>query len=87
MFKYLSFPKNLDRAINFNSVTLKNTQTEPRKCIIFFQQNKLYLELADKYKNNFINYILLFCSTLRKITVGEFVNQLIKNLLNWLHFQ
>ena len=24
------FPKNLDRTITFNSVTLKNTQTEPQ---------------------------------------------------------
>ena len=29
------FPKNLDRTITFNSVTLKNTQTEPQKYIIF----------------------------------------------------
>ena len=30
-------PKNLDRTITFNSVTLKNTQTEPIKYIIFFK--------------------------------------------------
>ena len=30
------FPKkNLDRTITFNSLTLKNTQTEPQKYIIF----------------------------------------------------
>ena len=29
------FPKYLDRTITFNSVTLKNTQTEPQKYIIF----------------------------------------------------
>ena len=29
------FPKNLDRTITFNSVTLKTTQTEPQKCIFF----------------------------------------------------
>ena len=29
------FPKNLDSTITFNSVTLKNTQTEPQKYIIF----------------------------------------------------
>ena len=29
------FPKNLDRTITFNSVTLKNTQTEPQKYTIF----------------------------------------------------
>ena len=35
--------------ITFNSVTLKNTQREPQKYIIF-QQNKSYLESADKIK-------------------------------------
>ena len=34
------FPKNLDRTITFNSVTLKTTQTETQKYIIFFQLNK-----------------------------------------------
>ena len=29
---------NLDRTITFNSVTLKNTQTEPQKYIIFFNE-------------------------------------------------
>ena len=29
------FPKNLDRTLTFNSVTLNNTQTEPKKYIIF----------------------------------------------------
>ena len=31
-FNYIfhHFPKNLDRTITFNSVTLKNTQTEPQ---------------------------------------------------------
>ena len=33
---YHHFPKNLDRTITFISVTLKNTQTEPQKYIIFF---------------------------------------------------
>ena len=32
------FPKNLDRTITFNSVILKNAQTEPKKNIIFFNQ-------------------------------------------------
>ena len=32
------FPKNQDRTITFNSVTLKNTQTLPQKCIIFFNE-------------------------------------------------
>ena len=30
-----NFPKNLDRTITFNSVTLKNTQTKPQKYISF----------------------------------------------------
>ena len=34
------FPKNQDRIITLNSVTLKNTQTEPQKYILFFQPNK-----------------------------------------------
>ena len=29
------FPKNLDRTLTFNCVTLKNTQTVPQKYIIF----------------------------------------------------
>ena len=32
------FPKNLDRTITFNSATLKNTQTEPQKYIIIFNE-------------------------------------------------
>ena len=28
----------MDRAITFDSVTLKNTQTEPQKYIIFFNE-------------------------------------------------
>ena len=36
--------------ITFNSVTLKNAQTEPQKNIIFFQPNNSYLESADKIK-------------------------------------
>ena len=34
------FPKHLDRTITFNSVILKNAQTDPQKSIIFFQPNK-----------------------------------------------
>ena len=30
------FPKNLHRTVTLNSVTLKNTQTEPQKYIILF---------------------------------------------------
>ena len=40
LYIFHHFPKSLDRTITFNSVTLKNTQTEPQKYIIFFQLNK-----------------------------------------------
>ena len=76
LYIFRHFPKNLDRTITFNSVTLKKTQTEPQKYIIFFQLNKKYLESADKIKKIFFEIILV--STFRKITVGGFVNQLIK---------
>ena len=33
-----NFLKNLVRTITFNSVTLKNTQTEPQKNIFFFKE-------------------------------------------------
>ena len=36
LYIFHHFPKNLDRTITFKSVTLKNTQTEPQKYIIFF---------------------------------------------------
>ena len=36
LYIFHNFPKNLDRTITFNSVTLKNAQTEPH----FFQPNK-----------------------------------------------
>ena len=39
LYIFHHFPKNLDRTITFNSVTLKNTQTEPLK-YFFFQGNK-----------------------------------------------
>ena len=35
LYIFHHFPKNLDRTITFNSVTLKNTQTEPQQNIIF----------------------------------------------------
>ena len=35
---FYNFPKNLDRTIIFNSVTLKYTQTEPQKYINFFNE-------------------------------------------------
>ena len=40
LYMFHHFPKNLDRTITFNSVSLKNTQTEPQKYTIFFQQNE-----------------------------------------------
>ena len=36
------FPKNLDRTITFNSVTLKITQTEPHKYIIFLTKQIIF---------------------------------------------
>ena len=36
LYIFPHFSRNLDRTITFNSVTLKNTQTEPQKYNIFF---------------------------------------------------
>ena len=44
LYRFHHFPKNLDRTITFNSVTLKNTKKEPQKYINFFQLNKWYSE-------------------------------------------
>ena len=38
LYIFHNFPKNLDRTITFNSATLKNTQIEPQKFIIFFNE-------------------------------------------------
>ena len=43
----------MDRTITFNSVTLKNTQTEPQKQIIFSKR--------IKYKKNLEIKLDLFC--------------------------
>ena len=40
LYIFHHFAKSLDRTITFNSVTLKNKQTEPQKYIFFFQLNK-----------------------------------------------
>ena len=40
------FPKNLDRTITFKSVTLKNTQTEPKKYIIFFSTKRIIFRVG-----------------------------------------
>ena len=37
-----NFPKNLHRTITFNSVTLKNKQTEPLKYIIFSMKQMIF---------------------------------------------
>ena len=63
--------------ISFNSVTLKNTQTEPQKYFFFNKTNNIK-SWRIKYKNTF-RIKFYFYSTLQKITVGGFVNQLIKN--------
>ena len=67
-FKYFIIFLNIypDRTITFNGVILINTQTESQKYIIFFE---------IKYINSF--RIIFFLSSLWKITVGGFVNQLI----------
>ena len=62
----------------FNSVTLKNTQTEPQKYVIFFQQKNIWSRWI-KYKKK----VLDFVSTLRKIIVRGFVNQELKKLLSY----
>ena len=72
MFHY--FPKNLDRIITFNSVTLKNRQTEPQKYIIFSTKQIIFRVGGEKKILEFF-----FSSSFWKITVGGFVNQLIKN--------
>ena len=66
-----NFPKNLDRAITFNSATLKNTQTDPKKKIFFNETNNIWSWRIKK-----MNVFVFF--SFRKITVGGFVNQLIK---------
>ena len=58
----------MDRTITFNSVTLKITQRELQKYIIFAKK-----QLRFRY-----NKTLELFSTFRKVTVGGFVNQLIK---------
>ena len=57
-FWKFNFHKNLHRTITFNSVSLKNTQTEHQKCIIF-KRNKKYLESSDKIKKIFLDFFLL----------------------------
>ena len=42
LYIFHHFPKNLDRTITFNSVTLKNTQTEPQKYIIFLTKQIIF---------------------------------------------
>ena len=38
LYIFHNFPKTLDRSITFNNVILKNTQTEPQKYIILFNE-------------------------------------------------
>ena len=42
LYIFHNFPKNLDMAITFNSVTLKNTKTEPKKNIIFLTKQIIF---------------------------------------------
>ena len=66
----------MGRTITFNSATLKNTQTEAKKLIIFFNNLTIYLESVDKIKI-ILEIKFYFLTTFRKITVGGVVNQLI----------
>ena len=40
------FPKNLDKTITFNSVTLKYTQTEPQKYNIIFSTKQIIFRVG-----------------------------------------
>ena len=42
LYIFHHFPKNLDRTMSFNIVTLKNTQTEPPKYIIFLTKQIIF---------------------------------------------
>ena len=41
------FPKNLDRKITLNSVTLKNAQTEPQNKIFFFSTKQIIFRVGE----------------------------------------
>ena len=64
----------MDRTITSNSVTLKNTQTEPQK--YYFSTKQIIFRVAGLNKK----IILDLFSTFRIITVGGFVNQLVKRI-------
>ena len=56
--------------ITFNSVTLENTQTEPQKYIIFFNETNNILSRRIKLKKIYLE--MIFFSIFRKTTVGGF---------------
>ena len=60
-------------------MSLSKIHRQNLKNVLFFQQNKLYLESADKIKKN-IEIKFYFFHTFRKIKVEGFVNQLIKKI-------
>ena len=71
----------MDETITFNRLSdsechSQKTQTEPQKYIILFNETNTCLESVDKKIEN----KLYFFSSFQEITVGGFVNQLIKKL-------
>ena len=63
--------------MTFKSVTLKNTQTEPQKSIIFLRQINNNFASVDEIKKKMKCFF--FFSPFRKITAGVFLNQILKN--------
>ena len=59
------------------TVSLSKMHRQNLKKILFFQKNKYFLESEDKIKI-FLEIKFYFFPTFRKITIGGFVNQLIK---------
>ena len=60
LYIFHHFSKNLDRTITFNSVTLKNTLTEPLKFIIFFSTKQIIFSRRIKKKKFEIKFYFLY---------------------------
>ena len=50
------FPKNLDRTTTFNSVSIKNTHTEPQKYIIFPTKQIIFMARLHLPYDEYPNY-------------------------------
>ena len=50
LYIFHHFPKNLDRTITSNSVTLKNTQTEPQKYVVVFSMKQIIFRVGGSDK-------------------------------------